>query len=143
MTNKKEPLLLFSKSYIVRWQDLDAFNHVNHTNYLVYFQECRIDWLRHHNIFLNDPDKAPVVSEVNCKYLRPITYPADITVELYFSEQTGKKLIFDMKIIDKNNHEIVYTTGIVTVVWMSLKTGRGIFPPEEYNYLLEQTVVYD
>lgn len=143
MTDKQEALLLFSKSYTIRWQDLDAFNHVNHTNYLVYFQECRIDWLRHHGVFLNDSEKAPVVSEINCKYFRPITYPADIIVELYFAEQIGKRLIFDMKIINKDDREIIYTTGVVTVVWMSLTTGRGILPPEEYNHLLEQTIVCD
>ena len=31
----------------VRWSDLDAYQHVNNTRYLEYFQEARIHYLRH------------------------------------------------------------------------------------------------
>jgi acyl-CoA thioester hydrolase len=136
-----EKKLLFSKNYSIRWQDMDSFKHVNHTIYFVYLQECRIDWLKHHNISLNSPIHAPIVGEISCKYLRSITYPANITVELYFNHRSGRRVFFDHIIRDADNPELIYTTASVTVVWIDLITGRSIIPPIEYDHILEETVI--
>lgn len=135
--------LLFRKSYSIRWQDMDAFNHVNHTIYFVYLQECRIDWLKHHGISMEDKERGPIVGEISCKYLRPITYPAEIIVELYFSHKSGRRLYFEHIIKNKNNEEIIYTTAHVTVIWINFATGRSIISPPEYDHILEKCVIID
>ena len=34
----------FNHKAFVRWDDLDAFGHVNNAKYLVYAQEARFEW---------------------------------------------------------------------------------------------------
>lgn len=136
----KQAKLLYSKNYTIRWQDMDAFNHVNHTIYFIYMQECRIDWLRHHNIFMDAKSKGPLIGEVSCKYLRPISYPAEIVVELYYSHKSGRRVFFEHVIRDKQNPELIYTTAQAVIVWVDFTTGRSIIPPPEYDYILEVEV---
>ena len=134
MIKNKE--ILFSSEHTVRWQDMDSFNHVNHTLYLVYLQECRINWLRHHGIDMSSSDSVPIISEANCKYKRPITYPAQITVELYFTQRIGKRIFFEQLIRDSNDQNVIYATANIVVVWINLASGRSIIPPPEYDFVL-------
>lgn len=128
--------LLYSKDFEIRWQDMDAFQHVNHTIYFIYMQECRIDWLKSHNIGLDDANRVPIVGEISCKYLRPINFPQEITIVLYFTHQSGRRIYFQQEIRDKHNPKIIFASGSVTVVWIDTKTGKSITPPSEYNHIL-------
>jgi acyl-CoA thioester hydrolase len=128
---------LFSKEFNIRWQDMDAYQHVNHTIYFVYMQECRIAWLQYHNVNMDGVGRAPIVSEISCKYLRPITFPQEITIDLYFTHRAGRRIYFYQEIKDKNNPSIIFATGAITVVWIDTASGRSISPPKEYDYILE------
>lgn len=132
----KNKALLFSNAHDIRWQDMDSFNHVNHTLYLVYMQECRINWLRHHGIDMSSGNSVPIIAEINCKYRRPITYPAQITIELYFVQKTGKRIFFEQIIRDYNDPSIIYATADIIVVWINVASGRSIIPPPEYDFIL-------
>lgn len=131
-----EKILLFKYPLTVRWQDMDAFNHVNHANYFIYLQECRVEWLKSHNIFMDPSSRGPIIREISCKYLRPITYPAQILVELYFSHRSGRKIIFTQEIRDGNNPDLLYANAVVEVVWINFITGRSIPEPEEYRHIV-------
>lgn len=133
--------LLFTKSFTVRWHDMDAFNHVNHTLYLVYMQECRVDWLRQHGINMAVTGSGPVIGEISCRYVRPITYPAIIQVELYFKEKDGSRIYFEHIIRDKAHPNLVYANAQVTVIWMDFATGRSIQAPPAYDYILSQKLL--
>jgi len=128
--------LLYSKNYIIRWDDMDAFCHVNNATYFTYLQECRFDWLLSHNIIINPSTIGPIVGEVSCKYLKPITYPAEIVVELYFSHRAGRRIYLEHVIRDINKNDLIYATATATVIWIDFKTGRSIVPPAEYDYIL-------
>ena len=36
--------ILFRMPVALRWRDLDAFQHVNNSNFLTYLEEARIRW---------------------------------------------------------------------------------------------------
>ena len=38
--------VLFRHAIEPRWRDLDAFGHVNNSNFLTYLEESRIQWFR-------------------------------------------------------------------------------------------------
>ncbi|MEO6154933.1 MAG: thioesterase family protein, partial [Thermomonas sp.] len=40
----EEPTVLFQHALEPRWRDLDAFGHVNNSNFLTYLEEARIRW---------------------------------------------------------------------------------------------------
>ena len=56
------PIPIFITPMDVRWQDLDAYNHVNNANYLVYLQEARIRWLEQLPEQWLSEDSAPVMA---------------------------------------------------------------------------------
>ncbi len=129
--------LLYSKAYTIRWDDMDAFSHVNNATYFTYLQECRFDWLLSHNIIIDPTTFGPIVGEVGCKYLRPITYPAEIVVELYFSHKAGRRIYLEHIIRDRNIPDLIYATATATIIWIDFTTGRSILPPPQYNHILE------
>ncbi|MHB1284685.1 MAG: acyl-CoA thioesterase, partial [Metallibacterium scheffleri] len=46
-TSSPEPAQpLFTAILMVRWRDLDAFNHVNNSVFLTYLEEARLQWLK-------------------------------------------------------------------------------------------------
>ena len=133
---KPTKTLLFRQVCSIRWQDMDAFNHVHHSLYFIYLQECRIEWLRAHGISMNDPTRGPIIGEISCRYLRPISYPANIVVELYFSHRSGRRIYFEQIIRSRETPELIYASAQVTVIWVDFNTGRSILPPAEYDHIL-------
>ena len=67
----------------VRFSDLDPNNHVNHARYLAYFEECRLAFRRHLQAELGLlPTLSWPIGVVTVRYLRSLSYPMSLTVEL-------------------------------------------------------------
>ncbi len=65
----------FNHKAFVRWDDLDAFGHVNNAKYLTYAQEARFDWAWYS---LTSKNEKPILIEMvvargEVDYLAPIT----------------------------------------------------------------------
>ena len=65
----------FTHKAFVRWDDLDAFGHVNNAKYLTYAQEARFDWAWYS---LTSKNEKPILIEMvvargEVDYLAPIT----------------------------------------------------------------------
>jgi len=77
----------FTHKAFVRWNDLDAFGHVNNAKYLTYAESARIDWGQQQ--FAEKDDSVLVqmtVARSEVDYLMPITefesyYDVDLWVE--------------------------------------------------------------
>ena len=77
----------FAHKAFVRWNDLDAFGHVNNAKYLTYAESARIDWGQQQ--FAEKSDSVLVqmtVARSEIDYLLPITefesyYDVDLWVE--------------------------------------------------------------
>ena len=77
----------FTHKAFVRWNDLDAFGHVNNAKYLTYAESARIDWGQQQ--FAEKSDSVLVqmtVARSEIDYLLPITefesyYDIDLWVE--------------------------------------------------------------
>jgi len=77
----------FTHKAFVRWNDLDAFGHVNNAKYLTYAESARIDWGQQQ--FAAEADSVLIqmtVARSEVDYLLPITefeqyYDVDLWVE--------------------------------------------------------------
>ena len=77
----------FTHKAFVRWNDLDAFGHVNNAKYLTYAESARMDWGQQQ--FAEKDDSVLVqmtVARSEIDYLLPITefesyYDVDLWVE--------------------------------------------------------------
>lgn len=74
----------FSITAPVRFADLDPNDHVNHANYLAYLEECRLAFRRDVEASAGGfgGSYAWPIAELTIRYLRPLPYPGEVTVEL-------------------------------------------------------------
>lgn len=117
--------ILFRMPLALRWRDLDAFNHVNNSNFLTYLEEARIRWFASWNgEWVNDAI-APLLAAVQLNYRLPIPYPAEVVVEL-FADRIGTSSVTIGHRITSEDGTVLYCDGNVVVVWIDRASGRPV-----------------
>lgn len=97
----------------VRWDDLDAFGHVNNARYLTYAQEARFIWST--SVFSADTDATSliemVVARAEVDYIEPI-YEGGRFVDVEISVEK----------IGNSSFVLLYTVGDAGKVFAKIKT---------------------
>jgi acyl-CoA thioester hydrolase len=114
----------------VRWRDLDAFNHVNNSQFLSYLEEARLRWMIHLPGEWIDENVAPVVAAANVNYRRPIEWPNEIVVELFVERLGNTSLTIGHRIVHADDASILYADGNVVMVWIDKARGQASPLPE-------------
>ena len=120
---------LFRMPIALRWRDLDAFNHVNNSNFLTYLEEARIRWFDSLGEEWVTDCTAPLLAAVQVNYRVPIPYPAGVVVEL-FAERIGNTSITISHRIVSEDGTTLYADGHVVMVWIERASGRPTPLPE-------------
>ncbi|SFS01108.1 acyl-CoA thioester hydrolase [Dyella sp. OK004] len=128
---------LFVASIGVRWRDLDAFNHVNNSNYLTYLEEARLQWLRHVPGPWFDEQSMPVLAASDINYRMPIEWPAQLHVELSCERLGNSSITIGHRIVDAEQPERLYSDGRVVMVWMNPATGKPVPLPQAIRDAVE------
>lgn len=121
--NLDSPPLLFRLPIELRWRDLDAFNHVNNSNFMTYLEEARIRWFDSLGEEWLSERMAPLLAAVQMNYRVPIPYPARVVVEL-FGNRVGTTSVTLGHRIASEDGTILYADGHVVMVWVERTTGR-------------------
>jgi acyl-CoA thioester hydrolase len=121
--------ILFQMPLALRWRDLDAFNHVNNSNFLTYLEEARIRWFDSLGEEWVTDKVAPLLAAVQINYRQPIPYPSDVVVEL-FAERIGNTSVTLGHRIMSENGAILYADGHVVMVWIDRASGRPTSLPD-------------
>ena len=119
---------LFVATLGVRWRDLDAFNHVNNSNFLTYLEEARLQWLQHVRDCFSE-DAMPVLAASELQYRRPIAWPATLHIELRCTRLGNSSITLAHRIIDADHASCLYSDGHVVMVWMNPATGKSAALP--------------
>lgn len=115
----------------VRYAETDQMGVVYHGNYAVYFEMGRVEWLRNLGVSYADMEKQGVmlpVVNLTMNYKRPARYDDLLTVKTTLKKQEGVKIEFDYEIHNEKGE--LLTTGYSMLVFVDMKTGRPISPPE-------------
>lgn len=124
-----DPTVLFQHTIEPRWRDLDAFGHVNNSNFLTYLEEARIRWFETFGgQWVNDAI-APLLAAVQLNYRAPIDYPSAIVVELFAERIGNTSLTVGHRIVSADD-AVMHADGHVVMVWIDRTTGRPITLPE-------------
>jgi len=119
----------------VRYSETDQMGVVYHGNYIPYFEIGRVEWLRNKGISYKKMEESgialPIVS-MNINYKKSARYDELLTVHTTFKSQSSVKIEFDCAIY--NEAKELLTTAHFILVFLALKTGRPIAPPD---YILE------
>lgn len=132
MTEKK--IAVHQKTLNIEWGDMDALGHVNNGRYFDYFQQARIEWLESLN-FTMEKSTGPVVIHVACTFLKPIIYPATITIKSSLHSPGRSSFIIDHEIYQG---ETLTTQGLSKVVWIDYKRNASIPLPAELTKLFAE-----
>jgi acyl-CoA thioester hydrolase len=120
----------------VRYAETDQMGVVYHGNYAQYFEMGRVEWLRNLGVSYKWMEEngiiLPVVS-LTMNYKKPARYDDELTVNTIFKSQTSVKIEFDYEIY--NDNQELLTTGNSVLVFVDMKSGRPILPPD---YIIEE-----
>jgi acyl-CoA thioester hydrolase len=115
----------------VRYAETDQMGVVYHGNYAQYFEMGRVEWLRNLGLSYSVMEKQgvmlPVVS-LSMNYKKPARYDDLLTVRTIFKKQESVKIEFDYEIYNEEGK--LLTTGNSVLVFVDMKTGRPVVPPE-------------
>ncbi len=115
----------------VRYSETDQMGVVYHGNYAQYFEMGRVEWLRNLGISYKWMEEngimLPVVS-LTMNYKKPARYDDLLTVKTMLKSQSSVKIEFDYEIY--NEKEELLTIGNSVLVFVDMKTGRPVAPPE-------------
>ena len=129
MTDKK--LIIHEKTFSVDWGDMDALGHVNHARYFTYFQEARIEWLEEIRLDLRQKT-GPVVIHVACTFLKPVVYPATLTLSSSLQNIGQSSLVMEHDLYQK---ECLMAQGICKLVWVDYQLNTPIPVPADIRNL--------
>lgn len=116
---------LFRMPIELRWRDLDAFNHVNNSNFMTYLEEARIRWFDSLGEDWVTDAIAPLLAAVQMNYRVPIPYPSSVVVEL-FADRIGNSSVTIGHRIASEDGTVLHADGHVVMVWIDRATGRPI-----------------
>lgn len=121
---------LFVAAIAVRWRDLDAFNHVNNSNFLTYLEEARLQWLRHVPGEWFNEHAMPVLAASTINYKLPIEWPNTLHVHLACERLGSSSITISHRIADAADATRLYSDGNVVMVWMDPVSGKPVPLPQ-------------
>lgn len=123
----------------VRYSETDQMGVVYHGNYLPYFEIGRVEWLRDKGVSYKWMEEngigLPIVS-LTLNYKKPARYDDLLTVRTTFKSQSSVKIEFDCEIENENGD--LLTTMHIMLVFVDMKTGRPVTPPDYIKTILEK-----
>ena len=115
----------------VRYSETDQMGVVYHGNYVPYFEIGRVEWLRNKGISYKSLEESgialPIVS-MTLNYKKSARYDDLLIVKTTFKKQSSVKIEFDCEIWSEKNE--LLTTAHFILVFLNLKTGRPMAPPQ-------------
>ena len=122
----------------VRYSETDQMGVVYHGNYIPYFEIGRVEWLRDKGISYKSLEESgialPIVS-MTINYKKPARYDDLLTVKTKFKKYSTVKIEFDCEIWSAQNE--LLTTAAFILVFVDLKTGKSIHPPQHILDIME------
>jgi acyl-CoA thioester hydrolase len=121
--NVREPVL-------VRWQDMDAFGHVNNARFFTFCESARIRYFEAIDLdsFRPDPGLGPVLVSATCNFLQQVHYPAEL--EAYArAVETGRSSFTLEYGIFRRDSEVKVADGSSVVVWIDYQAGKAVRLP--------------
>jgi acyl-CoA thioester hydrolase len=129
----EQSLRVHEQTFAIAWGDMDALGHVNNGRYFDYFQEARIEWLRDINISMTGTT-GPVVIHVSATFLKPVIYPALVTLRSSIHSLGNSSMVMDHHLYQ---NETLMTHGTSKIVWVNYQQGKSVPLPDSIRSLFK------
>ncbi len=122
----------FSQPFLIKYSDTDQMGIVHHSNYLKYFENARIAWLRHLGVSYKKIEEdgilMPVVS-ASIEFIIPLYFDDEIIIEITLTELPKATLSFEYKI--KNQINQLVCRGKTKLAFLNSKTMKPLRVPKK------------
>ena len=131
-------------SFIVRYAETDQMGIVHHSNYAIWYEAGRTNFLKDVGISYSSIEEKGVLLplyELNCKFISPAKYEDEIIVITNLKSLSRVRIIFSYQVIDAMNNKLI-ATGDTMHAWTD-KTLKPVnaekIIPEVYAILNKKT----
>jgi acyl-CoA thioester hydrolase len=125
----------------VRYGETDQMGVVYHGSYVPYFEIGRVEWLRNKGVSYKSLEESgialPIVS-MHLNYKKSARYDDLLTINTKLKKYSGVKIEFDCEI--RNENQELLTTAHFILVFLDIKNGKPILPPQFILDILETEV---
>ncbi|GEC77963.1 acyl-CoA thioesterase [Flavobacterium aquatile] len=125
----------------VRYGETDQMGVVYHGSYVPYFEIGRVEWLRNKGVSYKSLEESgialPIVS-MHLNYKKSARYDDLLTINTKLKKYSGVKIEFDCEI--RNENQELLTTAHFILVFLDIKNGKPILPPQFILDILETEI---
>ncbi|MFC3195100.1 acyl-CoA thioesterase [Marinicella sediminis] len=116
----------------VQWGEMDAFGHVNNTQYFKYFESARIAYFNAVGVMKDMQDKqlGPILAETSCRFKRPLVFPDDVLVGAGITEYHDYGFMMRYGIFSLGQNAVT-SVGSGRIVMVDYNTGGKVKPDDE------------
>ena len=96
----------------VRYAETDKMGIAHHSNYPVWFEAGRTDFIRQTGISYSEMETHGILLplyEVTCRFKRPANYEDEIIVVTSLKSMTRVRLILSYEVVEKDTRELLAT----------------------------------
>ncbi len=125
--------MIYTDKQFVRWDDVDAFGHVNNAKYLTYIQEARFQWSFYQYAAKNEKPTLVemVVAKAEIDYLAPIYEGGRFyDVNLWVESIGNSSFVMGYEVVGDNGVVHAKVKSVQVAVSMETKKSRPLTEPE-------------
>ncbi|MBP7898186.1 MAG: acyl-CoA thioesterase [Candidatus Planktophila sp.] len=125
--------MIYTDKQFVRWDDIDAFGHVNNAKYLTYIQEARFQWSFYQYAAKNEKPTLVemVVAKAEIDYLVPIYEGGRFyDVNLWVESIGNSSFVMGYEVVGDNGVVHAKVKSVQVAVSMETKKSRPLTDPE-------------
>lgn len=125
--------MIYTDKQFVRWDDIDAFGHVNNAKYLTYIQEARFQWSFYQYAAKNEKPTLVemVVAKAEIDYLVPIYEGGKFyDINLWVESIGNSSFVMGYEVVGDNSVVHAKVKSVQVAVSMETKKSRPLTEPE-------------
>lgn len=124
----------------LRFRDTDGMGHVNNAVFLTYLELARIEFFKEFFDVNKPQDISFILVRVEIDFKRPITLKDEIAVVLWVKSIGNTSWLFEYKIIDSNNSDIIFSEAKSAQIVFNYDTNKKEIIPPKFKAFLEKNI---
>ena len=136
--SSQEPADMFvDTTFYVRFAETDLMGIVHHSQYVVWMEEGRSDFMRRKGFTFDQWEAADIgfaVSELNLRYHAPARYGERVTVRTRIESLRSRQIVFGYEIINADSRQSL-VTGTVKLIAVDKQNQVRTIPKEVQTLL--------
>lgn len=119
----------------IRYADIDAQGHLNNAKFLTFFEQARIQYLRHLGLFSDNQsfmDIGVILADVHIAFRAPVLWGMDVRVGVKSTRLGNKSLTVSQCLLNGANGQVM-AEGEVVLVTYDYRSGQTLPIPAKWR----------